>query len=228
MGQAIAMYATWEGLRGLGRFIYDFQTLLGVFAAILAAYIAARPVWKQLKLTQTQADGVLRDMLLKRETEIDKAVTATSEKVGKPLSELSYAIDTPFGEPTDLNEEGAHHFEQTISSAVRWLRLDPTERDSAAVETAKSRLIEKLDNLIDILGYIHIPASQQQYDEEHSFTDEQWAGIEARGQAAKGEVPQALSEAQAAFRAVLEAIAAERAKLKLRLKKLNAALIDDE
>jgi hypothetical protein len=221
------MEVMWVALRGLGKFIYDFQTLLGVFAAILAAYIAARPVWRQLKLTQTQADGVLRDMLLKREVEIDKAVAAISEHVGKPLSDLSRTTYGLSDEPIDLSEEGAHHSEQTVSGAVRWLRLDPSERDSAAVETAKRELVEELDKLTDILGHIHTPASQQQHDEDHSFTDEQWAAIEARGQAAKGEVPDALSAAQRALRAVFQAVASERAKLKQRLKKLNAALIDD-
>ena len=92
VGQIIAMYAMWMSLKGLSQFIYDYQTLLTGMAALAAAYIAAKPVWRQLRLTQTQANGVLREMLLQRQSEVQSATATLSEMVKKPLSELGTTL----------------------------------------------------------------------------------------------------------------------------------------
>src|SRR5436853_4663091 len=134
MGIALVMLAMWTALRGVGQFIYDYQTLLTGAGALVAAYIAAKPVWKQLKLTQTQSNGVLREMLLARRVEVKKARASLAEHVEKHLSELNTAVYWPDGEPNQLDEHQAHHHDQSIWRAANWLQSESKERDSGNVE----------------------------------------------------------------------------------------------
>lgn len=219
------MYTIWMALKGLGQFIYDFQTLLTGIGALVAAYVAAKPVWRQLELTQTQANGVLRDMLMQRQSEVANAASALTENVGKPLSELDRHLYWPDGEAIRLDEHQAFHHDQNISRAITWLRSESKHRDSSTVEAAKAGLIEKIDGLLTVLDHIHRPAHTEQHDEDHSFTDEQWAEFLARGESAKDEVEAALAQAQEALTIVSQAMVSEKAAIKARLKKLDEVLI---
>lgn len=219
------MYAMWMSLRGASQFIYDYQTLLTGVAALAAAYIAAKPVWRQLRLTQTQANGVMREMLLQRQSEVNKAAEALTEHVKKPLNELGQALFWPDGEAALLDEHHAFHHDQSISRAVGWLRLDSQHRHSSMVEAALQRLIPQIDHLLNVLDDIHRPAHTDQHDEDHSFSDDAWAAFLARGEAAKGEVEGALAETTRALDATFSSLASEAATIKARLKELDEALL---
>jgi hypothetical protein len=219
------MFVILGDLSGLWQFIYNYQTLLTGAAALAAAYIAARPVWKQLKLTQTQAEGVLRDMLLQRQAEVDNAYAALAHQVGKPLNDLSADLLWPDGEAVRLDEHQAFNHAQAIWSAISSQRADTEHRNSATVEATKGRLIELVDALHSVLDHIHRPASTNQHDEDHDFSDEEWAAIEARGEAAKDEVQDALVPAQNALSETFKALELEKEAIKGRLKKLDEALL---
>jgi hypothetical protein len=51
--------------------IFRYQTLIGIAGAILAAFIAARPVWLQLSEMKRQNDGQTLEYLRKRSVELD-------------------------------------------------------------------------------------------------------------------------------------------------------------
>jgi hypothetical protein len=217
------MWLVRNAAMGLGQFIYDYQTLIAGTAAIGAAYIAAHPVWRQLKLNQTQANGVLREMLIDRESELRKAKTAVSEKIGRPLNDLD--LDIGFdGPPQKLTEHEAHHHDLGISHAVSWLRLDYPWRDSAKAEAAREQLVEKLDSLLNILSEIHGPAHVDQVGEDYAMSNEEWAAFVARGEAAKDEIPDQLRESQGAYRDFLSNLDAEKSAIQARLRSVNEAL----
>lgn len=212
-------------VQGLGRFLYDWQTLISGLIALVAAFVAVRPVWKQLALTQTQANGVLREMLLKREVEIGKAHVALVEKVRPPLNELDSELYSPDDQLLEFSAEGAHHYSQRISSAAHWLSTASKERDSAAVEVAKDALAEKLAAVEALLNEIHFPVSMDQEGEGYSISDEDWAKYVARSEAAQTEVVGAVSAARSALREVEGALSKERRVIKARLKKVDEALL---
>jgi hypothetical protein len=108
--QAIMLWLIWSAMMGLGQFIYDYQTLIVGAGAIGAAYVAAKPVWRQLELTQTQANGVLREMLLQRQAELKKAQEASTEKVGKIVNDLADGVEVD-GHILRISEHDAHHFD---------------------------------------------------------------------------------------------------------------------
>lgn len=209
---------------GLGQFIYDYQTLIGAGAAIVAAYIAVRPVWRQLELTQTQANGVLREMLLQRQAELQQAQSALQDNVGKPLNELSFELDVEAGGDR-ITEHEAHHHDMGLSRAVSWVRQHYQWRDSTPAETARNSLIEKIDALLMLLSDVHAPAHTDQVGEDYAMSDEEWTAFVARGEQAKDEVPTALADAQRAYREFWSSLSEERSVIGVRLKKVNEALM---
>jgi hypothetical protein len=209
---------------GLGQSIYDYQTLLGAAIAVGAAYWAGRPVYEQLKLTQTQADGVLREMLLQRQDEVRKARGAVTAKIRQPLSDLAFELGPE--EPIDkIDEHQAHHHEMGLWHALSWLRTEYQWRDSSNVEAAKNDLVGKMDALIHLLAEVRYPASEDQHDPDNPISDDDWAALVARGEAAKDEVPAALAGAQAAFREFLAELEKESTAIDARHKSVNEALI---
>lgn len=126
------MWTIWTALSGLGGLLYDYQTLVAGMGAIAAAYFAAKPVWKQLELTQTQASGVLRDMLFQRQTEVQQARAALADKVGQKLLDLDHLLSW-HDEDEKISEHDAFGHDQILSGSVRWLRLGYHWRDSSQV-----------------------------------------------------------------------------------------------
>jgi hypothetical protein len=210
-------------LVGLAQFIYDYQTLIAGAGAIAAAYVAAKPVWRQIELSQTQANGVLREMLQERKAEIQQARSASSDKVGTALNELALAVPWE-DEGARITEHEAHHHDVGLSQAVRWLRTGYHWRDSSLVENVRETLILRIDDLIRVLRDVHYPAHTEQHDEDHNMSDEEWAAFVKRGEEAKGEVPESLAVAQSSNRHFLDSLEAEKESIGQRLRKVNEAL----
>lgn len=222
----ILAWLFWCAVMGIGQIIYDYQTLITGFTALGAAYFAVRPVYAQLSLMRIQSNAISRDMLLQREAELNQSVTAIAKHVGERLDDL--AQEFPFyegGEDIRLTETQAHHYDQHIAAAVRWLRLQYRWRDNPIVEGKRAALIVKLDELIEKLGEIYFTASHQQHDEDYSIDDEEWRRLERRGEEAKAEIYPMLTAAQRAKADVMEAAGAELKVIDEQLRKLNQALV---
>jgi len=208
---------------GLGQFIYDYQTLIVGAGAIGAAYVAAKPVWRQLELTQTQANGVLREMLLQRQAELKKAQEASTEKVGKIVNDLADGVEVD-GHILRISEHDAHHFDMGIYHAASWLEHDYPWHDGVGVRAAKKTLIAALLALSELLGEVHRPVSTDQHGDDYSISDPDWADLVARGEAAKDEVPESVSKAHSAYREFLTSLDDEKTIIDTRLRKVNEAL----
>lgn len=211
---------------GVGKFIYDYQTLIAGMLALAAAYFAVRPVWRQLELTQTQSNGVLREMLQDRQAEVQQARAALMDKVGSKLFDLDHLLAWNADDDDEqISEPDAHGHEQILSQSISWLRVGYHWRDSSKVETARAELIEKIDSLLRILNEIVAPVHTDQHDEYRSISDEDWAAFLARAVAAKSEVAGSVGAARAALNKLLQEMESEAAALKERLTKVNEALL---
>jgi hypothetical protein len=208
----------------IGSFIYDYQTLIAGALALAAAYFAAKPVWRQLELTQTQSNGVLREMLLHRQVEVQQARAALMANVGSKLFDLDHALGCQ-GDGEFISEHDAFGNDQILSQSISWLRTGYHWRDRSRVEAARAELIDKIDTLLQILEAIHAPAHTDQHDEDRSISDEDWAAFLARGVAAKGEVAGAVGAARTTFNNLLLEMESEAEALKERLTKVNEALL---
>lgn len=227
----IITWLQWYALMGIGQFIYDYQTLITGFAALGAAYVAVRPVYRQLALMQaqsammqTQSNGVLRDMLLQRKEEIEQADAALSENVGKRLKAIAGEFPW-YDEDFKPDEPMAHNYDQVISGAVSWLRLKYQWRDNPVADGKKAALIEALDKLISILSDVHAPAHTDQVGEDYAMSDEDWEKFNARGEEAKGEVYGAVIAAQKSLQGYGDSFRDELAAIRSQLLKLDQTLL---
>ncbi len=194
-------------INGLIRAIYDYQTLIAGCAAVVAAYFAARPVYRQLDMMRLQSDAVMRGMLLDRERDLRQALEALDKNVGEPLAGLGHAVYWEEGD--EIDEERAFYHDQALSTARTWLGTKYRWRDSAEVETARAGLEKGLDALIDTLDDVHRPAHTEKEGEDYAMTDEEWTAFLKRGEDAKGEVLGKLSNARQLLSAVSSGIGAE-------------------
>lgn len=209
----------------VGQVIYDYQTLITGGAALLAAYFAGRPVYRQLDLMRIQSDAVLREMLLDRQTDLTQANAALATNLGKPLNALGTAVYWDEGE--GLDEEQAFYHDQNLSVPLTWLKHDYAWRDNPKAEAKRTELVTALARLIDTLDDVHRPAHTEQVDEDHNISDDDWAKFLARGEEAKGEIEARLAETQDALSATRGEIDAELTAIRLRLTKLDRTLVGE-
>lgn len=187
-------------LSSIGCFIYDFQTLLVGIAAIVVAVFAGIPVWRQLKDSNLQARISHRETLatllraaLRRYAEVEKAVS-------EPMAFASRVTSDPIGEPVEIEAEAAHHLENMLHGVLDWYLVTLRDTEHADIEAAKSALKAALDRLVATLGEAHWADHNDQHDEDHDFSDEAWAEIEARCAAAKVEATERVGEVEQALR----------------------------
>lgn len=165
-------------------------------------------------------------MLLQRQVEIEQARAAVSQNVGEKLRDLSreyYWNENPH--EVLLNEHQAHEYDNRVSAAAHYLRINYMWRDNLATEEKKDLLLEALDKLIGILQDVHYPAHHDQYGEDYAMSDEDYAAFCARGETAKPEIYPALVAAQSALHDYQHTAGLELEAVILELKKLDRTLI---
>lgn len=216
------MWGLLTAMSGIGQFLYDWQTLIGSGLALVAAYVAVKPVYAQLELTRTQSNGVLREMLLSRQLEVEQAGAAIMKHVAKPIRDLSIFLEW---NDDDIGEHDAFGHWQLLGTAEGYLRGGYRWRDSEAVEAAKANLLDKIDALLTILNDVHAPAHTDQSGEDYSMSDEAYAAFRQRGVDAKKEVEPACGAAWAALLALRTAQENDETAIHQQLRKLDSGLI---
>jgi hypothetical protein len=206
-------------------FIEKYQTLIAGLIAILAAYITARPVWRQLEGMSIQANALYRDYVLEqirrtdnRRTWYSKRLESFNEDVGRRL----YEMEEREGGVVDVN--WAHGAQQRATCLLDELQRHGETRDLSAVERELSEVFSNLRRLVDTLDSVHRPHSMDQHDADHSFTDEEWAELKVAAEKAEVElsgVANALSQASMRLDA---AFAAELSTFRQQLKQVQASL----
>ena len=177
----------------------------------------------RLIVLQTQSNGVLREMLLQRQTDLEQAESAITKMIWTPLNDLWHEFSEFDDEP--INEVQAHHHDQNISRGLAFIRHGYRWRDSVDVEAARGAAAEKISALVGILNDIHAPAHTDQHDEDRSISDGDWQEFLARGETAKGEVEPALRTAREAAKSIFAKMKRESTEIQDRLKKLDRALV---
>ena len=169
--------------QAVGRWIYDFQTLITGAAAIGAAWYAGAPVWRQLK---------------ERAARVAKAID-------DPLWKAQDVTSDPAGEPLEIGEHDAFGVEQMIGGRLDWYLVTLEGTEDAAVEQAKATLKAALKDLTDTLSDVHWPAHNDQSGEDYSMTNEEWADVLRKAKEGKVLAPEKVGAAWKANRALKEA-----------------------
>lgn len=205
----------------LGCFVYDFQTLLTGLAAIVVAVIAGIPVWRQLRDTNLQTRISHRETLSNLLRDSLRRFARVDQSIGETLSTLSRVTSDPIGEPTEIDPHDAHHLEQQVHGALDWYLVVLADTEHADIERAKVVLKNALDRLVTTLGEAHWADHNDQHDEDHAFTDAEWADILAKCAAAKVDASARVGEAAAAHRALQTAQQAWVQSLRAKISRLD-------
>lgn len=202
---SICSYASQCVLTNVGCFIYDFQTLLTGLAAIIVAIIAGIPVWRQLRDTNLQTRISHRETLANLLRGALRRYRRVDESIREPLIAAHRVVYDPIGEPEVIAPEDAHRIENMFHGVLDWYLVMLAETEHVDIETRKVTLKAALGRLVETLSDAHWADHNEQHDEDHDISDEDWAEILARNAEAKIEVSERLSEVDAAYRELQEA-----------------------
>lgn len=205
----------------------DWQTLATGILALAAAWWASRPVYRQLRETETQSNATLREVLAPRVAELERhkerGLAPAREAVANLLHEF-HEMDE--AELAAFKEEAAFHHWQVVRSAADDFKKFRARRfDVPSIEGLKEPVAVALAHLTDRLDDIHRPASTDQEGEDYAFTDQEWEAIEQRGRAARQVLPETISEWREASDALAKAYDDEIARLRRRIVELDRALL---
>jgi hypothetical protein len=171
--------------------VYNYQTLIvgvvGVAAAIAAAFYAAWPVWRQLDRMSVQTNTLFRDFLHDRIETTRRRRKWFAERLGAFSNEAARGVNhAEQFEDGAINSHWAFDQDQTAGALLNDVRRYREDwSDQIAIESGLDEVIAKLEALQDSFNAIHRPSSTDQTGEDYAFSDEEWAGVEAAGRQAE-------------------------------------------
>ena len=164
--------------------VHSYQSLIAGVLAIIAALLAAKPVWRQLKTINFQSQKTQRDLLDARFRESTAAFQRFQAEVESQLSILMPATHDPGGNPQSINEHTSHGLLQTMQRKSDWYYADHHGIESATVLNARNEMQEAKQNLERTLTDAHFTAAYDQSGEDYSYSDVEWAALGAKAERA--------------------------------------------
>ncbi len=207
-------------------FIKDYQTLIAGLIAIAAAYLTARPVWRQLDRMSVQTNTMFRAFLSDR----IESLKGRRRWLAKHLDPYRSQVTQRLYEMRELEERLNVHwiFEraQITDSLVETLETYRSERrDAPAITAATDEIVESLTALAKDLHAIHRPASTDQSGEDYAYSDAEWAVIEQAAVTADKALDALVARFVAGVAALDEAFRAELDDLRDRMSQTDKALL---
>jgi hypothetical protein len=181
--------ACWTGLKALGQFIKEFQSLLAGLMALLAAVIALRPVYKQLHVNQVQTAIAARELLFGRARTIEHRRKVAAEAIRKITSDFMARLyqGNPGGEP-DVGPHWAHEADQIVGQVIEEFQLQQSGMgDREAIDEMRILLIQAATKLKSCLTDIHQIHSYDFDDPDNGWTPERTREEVAAAEAASKE-----------------------------------------
>lgn len=154
-----------EVLEQIWCFIHENQSLVAGGLALLAAIIAARPVWKRLRSLNRQVElQSLRlietqiDFLQRTRVEIDRKCTKILQEVTFAQYNGSYPWEDE--DPDEISPHAAHGIEQMAHDLESYVhRLSSQRRLPSSCDKTLDQLKRAAENVGKTLYDIHAPAS---------------------------------------------------------------------
>jgi HAMP domain-containing protein len=209
-------------------FLKDYQTLIGAGIALVAAWVAARPVWRQLLQMNVETNSIFREFLagkIRSTTARQAWLRGLLQGYEIPTLSRIYEVEE-FG----LGEFDAHWAFDRDQEAERLLDKLRTyqreRRDPEGIRTELATVVIRLEALQTTLDDIHRPEHTDQHDEDRSISDDDWAALLQRGTDAKTEISGLASSFSRATRRLEASFEAELASLRDRLQTVENALLD--
>lgn len=118
----------------------DWQTLVTGGLAVVAAFIAAHPVRKQLSKMNIQSSIMALEVIANRLKTLESRELKTVAALNKVSNRLAY--DMHFDDEISSNPHWAFERERDVDEAIRGLRDDQDSKiDSESVDTVREKVI---------------------------------------------------------------------------------------
>jgi hypothetical protein len=213
----------------LGKFLYDWQTLVTGGVAIVAAIIAVRPVWKQLQHMSVQSGIMAREVLSQRLLITEKRGTDTAGALSSVTDELLNHM-YPGQEVTEpiIDSEWAFGADQLTWKVIGHMEADQSSRwDVESIERARARVLVALREQQNCLDDIHCPDSRDLDDPEYRLSDKKKRKVSALAVQAKKNLTKKVFILKSAAEDLNNAFSAEHDKLRDQIRKIDD-LINNE
>jgi len=209
----------------LADFVKDYQTLIAGLIAILAAYMTAKPVWRQLRSMSVQTAMVHREFLAERLRALDARRAALAKNLDPYSDQIHQRLMEMREIEGKLNIHWVFERAQITWSLINDLKTEGRQhRDPAPISIAFDALMDSLNRLYETLEDIHRPQSTDQSDEDHEFTDAEWADIGEKGKIADARLDGEISEFEQRWRDLKAAFETELSGLRDSLQAIDAQL----
>lgn len=226
--------AGWTGLKALGQFVKDFQTLLAGLMALIAAVVALRPVYKQLHVNQVQTAIAAREVLFGRTRTIDhrrKVSAAAIRKITSDFMSRLYRGDQD-GEP-DIDINWAFEADQIVGQVIEEFRLQQSSMgDREAIDERRTILIQAATELRNCLTDIHQAVTYDFDDPENGWSQEQarekLAAAEAASKEAEKHLDTKISEVTKCGKDLDGAYVAELDEIRIRVRQINKLVLSED
>lgn len=226
--------AGWTGLKALGQFIKDFQSLLAGLMAVGAAWIAIRPVHRQLHVSRVQAAIASREVLFGRTRTINQRRTVAEKAILSITSDFTARLyqGDPEGEP-DIQPEWASDAAQLVGQVIDQFERQQTGMgDREAIEEGRASVIQAATALQNCLTHIH-----QFYSYDFDSPDNKWsqkeidenrAAAEAASKDAERQLEARISAVAQSGKELDNAYGAELAEIGARVLQINKLVLKED
>ena len=165
---------------GFLKVVYEWQTLVGAVLAgalaLLAAFLAAWPVWRQLKALKVQSAVLSRDVLTTRLRALEARRNATREKIGS-VTGAFMEIRQPYeeeGDAPDITPHWAFKTEHMADELKGFLAAhQDSSLDGVHIDAARKAVMLAVEELARCLYQIHAPYSLDLHAADLNLTDSQ-------------------------------------------------------
>jgi membrane protein implicated in regulation of membrane protease activity len=208
----------------LYRVASEFQTLISAALAIVAAMVAAKPVWRQVKKMGVEHDILARETIGRRLDGIDHRARWLTSSVQSHLQDVWRNIyfehdDRAEYDPKAVSIHWAHSMEGDVRDKLSTLRTHQALRsDTTPIEDARSEVITALDALRDCYSDIAAPAVYGGYPET---TPEQEAHMEKEAEVARVDLPSRANAVDAAAKRFGKIAEREIERVRVRIREIE-------
>jgi len=175
---------------GFWQCVYAYQTLITGLLAILAGSVAALVAYAQLRRMTTQSNVMVSAQLSQQIARIDRSrgwLLGRLKKFDGEVSRRLYEFET-----FENDVINAHWAADYASEGGRLMTVIDQHREETRLplplDAAVGDVLGRLKELADALDDIHRPASMEQHDEDHSFSDAEWQKIHDDAAVSEGRI----------------------------------------
>lgn len=205
----------------------EYQTLTGAGLAIIAAYVAARPAWLQLRKMRLQQDIAARSAIVKRLKGMERRGQDMKNEIVPLISDIRMRIYDNFEEceydPKSVNVHWAHDKISQCESIISKLESQQNLlRDTHRIEEARRKVIDAARSLGNCFSNISYLASNSGDPEITPELEEELFYLEEQG---REELPDKCDVLDTVHSEAQRVIESEISVIRQRLRQIDDAIL---